>query len=308
MPGSRRPLSTRYVADWLDYVHAEEPQTGSYATREMRESHLRRFVNAIYDSGYDRPRPHNLNRRHIDAALTRWADDGLSRRTIDNRLSTLRWLSRQLGKPNVMLRTNDAYPMIPRRDPVDFTDKARRLDRGDLDKVRDPHVRMSLILQHEFGLRRKEAIMIKVHEADRGGYLRLEETWTKGKRERDVPIVTDSQRQALEDAKALAPPGKALIPNDKTFAQQRWMYTAEAQRAGLSRLHGLRHAYAQDRYEALTRQLDPAGQGWTCPARGGPAMDDLDDTEAHIDQQARLQLSDEMGHGRLRITFVYLGK
>ncbi|GAB3112559.1 hypothetical protein GCM10027217_41860 [Pseudomaricurvus hydrocarbonicus] len=33
--------------------------------------------------------------------------------------------------------------------------------------------------------------------------------------------------------------------------------------AGLSKLHGLRHAYAQERYRELT--------GWNAPANGGPA-------------------------------------
>ena len=37
---------------------------------------------------------------------------------------------------------------------------------------------------------------------------------------------------------------------------------ANTLRAGLSQMHGLRHAYAQNRYEELT--------GWQCPAVGGP--------------------------------------
>ena len=39
-------------------------------------------------------------------------------------------------------------------------------------------------------------------------------------------------------------------------------YEGNALRVGLSNMHGLRHAYVQDRYKELT--------GWECPATGGP--------------------------------------
>ena len=138
--------------------------------------------------------------------------------------------------------------MLPPREKPDYTNKARSLDQGSLDKVRDPLARMSFILQREFGLRQKEALMIRPHEADRGDRLHLQDTWTKGGKPRDVPLTTPGQRQALDEAKTLVPPGRALIPADKEFHQQRRVYKNEADRASLSKLHGLRHAYAQRRY------------------------------------------------------------
>jgi len=57
--------------------------------------------------------------------------------------------------------------------------------------------------------------------------------------------------------------------------------------------HGLRHQYANDRYEACT--------GVTAPLRGGPAIDGETDT------QARLEISEELGHSRRQALASYLG-
>ena len=306
-PPEKKHLSNRALRLWLDYVYQEQDRTGSYATRQARESHLRIFVQTIYDSGYN-PKPKNTRPKHIELALTNWAEGDIARRTIDNRLSTLRWFAAEIGKPNIVKRTNDEYGMLPPREKPNYTDKARSLDRGSLDKVRDPLTHMSLILQREFGLRQKEAIMIRPHEADRGDRIHLQDSWAKGGNPRDVRLTTPGQRQALDEAKALVPPGRALIPGDKDFHQQRNIYKTQTRRAGLSNMHGLRHAYAQRRYRTLTRRLDPNGEGWHCPARGGLPQKDLSKENYRIDVQARTQISEEMGHERLRITYVYCGK
>ena len=306
-PPEKKHLSNRALRLWLDYIYQEQDRTGSYATRQARESHLRIFVQTLYDSGYN-PKPKNTRPKHIELALTNWAEGDIARRTIDNRLSTLRWFAAEIGKPNIVKRTNDEYKMLPPREKPNYTDKARSLDRGSLDKVRDPLTHMSLILQREFGLRQKEAIMIRPHEADRGNRIHLQDSWAKGGKARDVRLTTPGQRQALDEAKALVPPGRALIPSDKEFHQQRRVYKNETERAGLSNMHGLRHAYAQRRYRTLTRRLDPNGEGWHCPARGGLPQKDLSKENHKIDVQARLKISEEMGHGRLRITYVYCGK
>ena len=306
-PPEKKHLSNRALRLWLDYVYQEQDRTGSYATRQARESHLRIFVQTLYDSGYN-PKPKNTRPKHIELALTNWAEGDIARRTIDNRLSTLRWFAAEIGKPNIVKRTNDEYDMLPPREKPNYTDKARSLDRGSLGKVRDPLTHMSLILQREFGLRQKEAIMIRPHEADRGNRIHLQDSWAKGGNPRDVRLTTPGQRQALDEAKALVPPGRALIPGDKDFHQQRNIYKAQTRRAGLSNMHGLRHAYAQRRYRTLTRRLDPNGEGWHCPARGGLPQKDLSKENHKIDVQARLTISDEMGHERMRITYVYLGK
>lgn len=50
---------------------------------------------------------------------------------------------------------------------------------------------MSLELQQAFGLRREEAMKIRPCIADRDDRLFLQASWTKGGRERIVPIRTE---------------------------------------------------------------------------------------------------------------------
>ena len=125
---------------------------------------------------------------------------------------------------------------------------------------------MSLELQQAFGLRREEAIKFMPVYADQGEHIVLKESWTKGGKAREIPVRTDAQRVVLDRAQRLAGTG-SLIPSAKNYRQQLRVYEAETARAGLSKLHGLRHAYAQARYKELT--------GWKAPAAGGPSLKSL---------------------------------
>lgn len=121
---------------------------------------------------------------------------------------------------------------------------------------------------------------------------------------RDKPSVVDGitttpeQREALQAAHHLAGAG-SLIPAHKTYIQQRHVYDGHRKTAGLSHMHGLRHQYAQSRYEALT--------GWKASTAGGPSKSQLDATQRVSDQQARQQISRELGHERVQVTAIYLG-
>ena len=173
------------------------------------------------------------------------------------------------------------------------------VDRGDLDRVCDPHVRMSLELQQAFGLRREEAIKFNPSYADRGDHLILKDTWTKGGKARQISVRNQAQREVLARAHRLAGLG-SLIPRERNYRQQLRVYERHTANAGLSKLHGLRHAYAQSRYEELT--------GWKAPAEGGSAPRTLTPEQRGLDRQARLTISRELGHEREQITAVYLGR
>lgn len=158
---------------------------------------------------------------------------------------------------------------------------------------------MSLQLQQAFGLRREESIKFQPGYADRGDHIALKGSWTKGGRERSVPITTAEQRRVLDLAHQLAGAG-SLIPAHKSYIQQRHTYDGQCKAAGLSNMHGLRHRYAQDRYEVLT--------GWKAPAAGGPPARSLTPAQRDTDAQARQEISRELGHERTQITAVYLGR
>jgi hypothetical protein len=105
--------------------------------------------------------------------------------------------------------------------------------------------------------RREESLKIKPHMADKNHCLELLPTWCKGGRSRIIPIRTDEQRYWLEEAKQIAGKfGNSLIPEKKMYIQQRNIYDKQVLRAGLRNLHGLRHAYVQQRYKELTGSAD----------------------------------------------------
>ena len=64
-------------------------------------------------------------------------------------------------------------------------------------------------------------------------------------------------------------------------------------------MHGLRHAYAQGRYEELT--------GWKSSIAGGPSSKSLTREKRDQDHQARHIISRELGHERRQVVSIYLG-
>jgi hypothetical protein len=150
-----------------------------------------------------------------------------------------------------------------------------------------------------FGLRRAEAIKFQPSYADHGDTLVLKPTWAKGGRGREGPIRNDLQRAVLDRAHKLAGKG-SLIPANKSYVQQLGVYERATAKAGLHKMHGLRHAYAQARYQELT--------GWAAPTAGGPKAHELTPAQRDVDRKVRLQISEELGHGRSQVSALYLGR
>ncbi len=213
-------------------------------------------------------------------------------------MAALRWWSVKINKQNVMAKSNEFYG-IPDRRFVTNESKAKDITQTQLGKVKDIHVRMSLELQRAFGLRREEAMKFQPSHADQKDHITLKASWTKGGKPRDIPVRTKAQREVLDRARRLAGFG-SLIPPHRSYAQQLRTYEGNTTRAGLSSMHGLRHGYAQKRYEELT--------GWQCPATGGPGRKNLSPEQKALDQEARLVISQELGHERTQIVTAYLGR
>ena len=269
---------------------------GSHATRRDRSYALARMADALHEAGYRGLRAKGLKGKHVEALVHHWRAGRVSDATIMNRMAHLRWWAERVGKGN-LVKTNADYGIRPRSHVSDGT-KRRDLDAAKLARVEDPHVRMALRLQAAFGLRREEAVKFTPAREDRGDRIHIKGSTAKGGRPREVPVLTDGQRKVLDEARRLAG-GGALIPPGRNYAEQRKVYEDETRRAGLPRNHGLRHAYALDRYEVLT--------GWKAPAAGGPASGTLTEARRRIDRAARLTVAAELGHSRREISRTYLG-
>ena len=275
----------------------ENKNDGSHSTRAARKSILQQAANTLHDLGYRKLKPEGFKPKHAQALVAHWQSQDLSSGTIKNRLSHLRWWAGIIGKPAIIARDNDHY-QVARRVYVTGEDKARDLDAERLANVTDPHTRLSLRMQQAFGLRREEAIKFSPTFADKGDKIVLKASWTKGGKAREIPVRNDEQRRLLDEVRRFAGRG-ALIPANKNYVQQMRTYERNTAKAGLDKNHGLRHGYAQARYEELT--------GWQCPAVGGPERKRLTAQQREADTVARETISRELGHARISIVAVYCG-
>lgn len=291
--------STKYGAmDDLTYhllTLARRNEDGSFKTQANRRHMLKLFARDLRKGGFRLLSAGSLKPKHVAFLVSEWKTAQLSDRTIENRLCAVRWWAEKVGKSSVVKRRNEEYGVCG-----DRTAKARahKLDRDKLAKVYSPHVQLAVELQAAFGLRAEEAIKFTPSYADKGDHIQLKASWCKGGRARTVPITHPKQREILDRVRSVVT-GGALIEPQRNYIQQRWAYEHQTMSAGLKNNHGLRHAWAQWRYEQLS--------GLKPPAKGGPLPAALRGDRAAVDRAARLQVSQELGHDRIEITKVYLG-
>jgi integrase len=104
----------------------------------------------------------------------------------------------------------------------------------------------------------------------------------------------------LDEAKRLVKDkGASISDPTKSLAQAKNHFYYVTRKCSISRKngitsHGLRHAYANRRYQELSGQASPV--------QGGKLPNKEDDTAA------RKQVAEELGHSRESITNHYLGK
>jgi hypothetical protein len=158
-------------------------------------------------------------------------------------------------------------------------------------------------LAREFGLRSKEASLLNarsaLREAQTAGKIHVS-AGTKGGRDREISLNPEHERDQLEvlaRAAEIQGEDRSLVPGDETWAQWREGGLRDGREAlqahGIQGYHDLRAAYACERYAALT--------GHQAPVLGGVIAD------READRAARLQIAEELGHGRIDVVAEYVG-
>jgi len=156
-------------------------------------------------------------------------------------------------------------------------------------------------LARELGLRSKEASLIDARsalaEALSRGFITVSEG-TKGGRDREVPITSEKQLDALSRAAQAQGSDRSMIPASESWKTWREGTLRDAREVVQAHtgggLHDLRAAYACERYESLT--------GHAAPVAGGETVD------RELDREAREIIAEELGHGRIDVTSEYLGR
>lgn len=171
------------------------------------------------------------------------------------------------------------------------------------------HERVAAIvgLTRTTGMRLREAILADLprlrREAEHFGQINIQDG-TKGGRSGATAarwiVATAQVKGALQIAFEASPVGsRNLLNRSESYAAFLRLAVKPARgllhEIGLKGFHELRAAYACERYEQLT--------GHAAPINGGNALR----INRALDQQARHQLSVELGHSRIDIVSAYVG-
>jgi integrase len=288
--------------------HAIKDKDVSHKTREDREDFYFAFFRELRgnDDVKMKVRPRNLAHRHIEFMAGRWVARGLEPGTIQLYLSYLRTFAEWIGHQGMVLSPAKYVddPALVERSYAAVNDKSWSAHEVNPDtkiaevSTFDSYVGCQLLMALKYNMRIKEAIMCVPHAAEIDGQLEIKRG-TKGGRQRFVPIDTPEKRAALEAAKVLVGsksahlgrPGKSLKQNIQRFRYVMRKFGITKADLGVT-AHGLRHEYANDRYQQFA--------GVASPVRGGPPI------EREVDRTARLRLAEELGHSRENITNAYL--
>ena len=277
----------------------------SFASQADMRHMLLRCIKDLHQLGFKIGHIKGLQSKHIYVLVALWKTQNKNTATIKNYMSKLRRTALLLDDLKLIKSSNDDYN-ISKRSYIPTHNKA--IHNIDLATCIDPYIRLSLEGQSLFGLRREESMKFTLSKAWQGNdTIKILPSWTKGGVGRVLVITNAEQIEWLNKVKNLVKSGESLIPKDRSYKQHLHYYQKQITQMSLSKLHGLRHAYAQNRYYELTLAMDPHKKGWNAPLAGGPQKKQLSSEQKEIDLKARYILTRELGHSRSAIVKIYVG-
>ncbi|MGE1177502.1 integrase domain-containing protein [Pseudomonas sp. BW7P1] len=164
-----------------------------------------------------------------------------------------------------------------------------------------------VLLARATGMRLREAILADLprlnREAKAFGRINIQDGTKGGRAGASAPrwiAVNDNVRGALEFARQVSPVGSHnLITLHQTYLNVLQEIIRPARDIlhahRLKGFHELRAAYACERYEQITQHR--------APIKGGQCYG----LDQHLDREARRQISNELGHGRIDVVAAYIG-
>ncbi len=178
-----------------------------------------------------------------------------------------------------------------------------------VEALREEYPRAAAIAQlaRATGMRLREAILADLprlkREAEQYGRINIQDGTKGGRSGASAPrwiTVNDHIRDALRFAEHVSPDGSRnlLAPNESYLDFQREIVRPARDTLhthNLKGFHELRAAYACERYEQITQHPAPINGGRCCQL------------DQHLDQDARVHISYELGHGRIGVVSAYIG-
>lgn len=157
------------------------------------------------------------------------------------------------------------------------------------------------------GMRLREAVLADLprlkREAEQLGKINIQDGTKGGRSGASAPrwiAVDDHTRDALRFAEEVSPDDSRnlLAPNERYLDFLQGIVGPARDilhKQNLKGFHELRAAYACERYEQITHHPAPINDGHCYQLN------------RHLDQEARVQISYELGHGRIGVVSAYIG-
>lgn len=308
-PGDPLRQVSEFFADFVIPAATGRKRTVGIKTEEIYVVQMRVMVRQLSDLNMPLQNLGEFSPRHVAALTRHYEAEGLSASSLQKKNTVLRRFGTWIGKPDMTPRLRDLV-VDPNRAMRSYSAvqskawSANGVDPDEVFKRMDQECAVAglqLRLQHAYGLRPREVVMLKPVAADQGKNLFVTDG-TKGGRARMVPIDTPRKRELLEQAKEVARRNARGVLSSKPSqslraALKRYYYLAE--RVGLTKaklgvtLHGLRHEFAGSLFKQIT--------GVEAPVNGG-RLEDQD-----LVRRAMQITSEQLGHGRRDAGAAYLG-
>jgi site-specific recombinase XerC len=228
----------------------------SYATQRKRGYILARAAGLVHER-FGLEKWGNLKAKHINDIVEAWKLEDTERRSIEEKLSHLRWLVRKIGKANLVPRSNAALGVLPgprhtRAGKIIPEERVAEM----LAAVPDERVRTMMLLARHLGLRFKESSLFRPGHDWQGDRVWVKRG-TKGGQPRYLWIHNARQAEVLGAARKLSPGEAGIIPAEcRTFEEWRQYVYRVLRKAGVGRatdqtFHDLRRTYLCERMKVL---------------------------------------------------------
>jgi len=286
---------------------------GSSKTRINHLQEAKSFVKTLRELGYNVKKWSNVTNKHVGEVVREWQRQGLSTATLKENMAGVRATASRNG--NEKIYKDNAHYNIENREYI--SNKNKEMDKMTYNKAieklkagdeRQQRLAAQIQVAKTLGLRHEEARKFRPsRDVLADGRVHIH-AGTKGGRERMLNDISQEARQAIEYARSIV--GKeSMIPRQMKDKQwESYGYRELKKAIGTTKMHGLRHAYAQQRYQDLTG-YKPRVQCSSLEEFKRQAKEKAGDNWQELDKQARGVLKAEMGHGpdRDNVISQYIG-
>lgn len=284
-----------------EFTQLANQKGGSHATREARAVTARDFAEAMKQARLTVRTVDQIGIKEMRAYTEKMSQKGLSQRTIANRLSHVRSAVTSAGKGQ-MLKEKAASNKALGASGGSRIGTHKPMSNADYQRIhanlsaRNPQAAVIMELQRALGLRQQEALKgatrdnLKQWEKQlKEGYAKIEKG-TKGGRVRET-VVKSYERavNAVQNALKSIQDGKSAVLDAKDYKTALNKLKNDYRASGMTgefSSHSLRYAWSQEQHQAYRE-------------------------EGLSEKQARVELSQDLGHGDGRgkyVAMVYLRK